>query len=62
MQMAQANRKLRGIETFFLMAEDGALHISSTLIRELAINGASLKDFVPKYIESTLQHRIQKES
>ncbi|MBS0628630.1 MAG: pantetheine-phosphate adenylyltransferase [Verrucomicrobia bacterium] len=61
LQMARANKKLSGIETLFLMAEDEA-HISSTLIRELAANGASLKDFVPEYIESTLQHRIQKEN
>lgn len=61
MQMAIANRKLSGIETLFLMAEDGAAHISSTLIRELASHGASLKDFLPKNIENTLQHRIQKE-
>lgn len=60
-QMAEVNRKLSGIETLFFMAEDGASHISSTLIRELAANGASLKGFVPKHIENTLQHRIQKE-
>jgi len=61
-QMAVANRKLTGIETLFIMADDSAAHISSTLIRELAANSASLKDFVPQQIESTLQHRIQKES
>lgn len=61
MQMALANRSLSGIETLFLMAEDGAAHISSTLIRELASHGAPLKDFIPEYLESTLQHRIQKE-
>jgi len=61
MQMALANRSLSGIETLFLMAEDGAAHISSTLIRELAANGAPLKNFIPKSLESTLQHRIHKE-
>lgn len=61
MQMAQANRKLSGIDTLFLMADTGTAHISSTLIRELASHGAPLKDFVPKHVEIALQHHIQKE-
>jgi len=61
LQMARANRKLSGIETLFLMAEDGASHISSTLIRELLSLGAPLKDFVPKSVENTLQHNNSKE-
>ncbi len=61
MQMASANQKLNGIETLFLMAEDGAANISSTLIRELAAHGAPLEAFIPKHLESTLQQHIQKE-
>jgi len=61
-QMAMANRKLTGIETIFLMAEGGAGYISSTLIRELALHGAPLKDFIPKNLETTLKMQMQKET
>lgn len=61
MQMAQANRKLSGIETLFLMADAEVSHISSTLIREIASHGAPLGDFIPKSLESLLQQRMQKE-
>jgi len=58
MEMARINRKLSGgIETLFLMAED---FVSASLIRELALKGASLKDLVPSHIEQTYQHRLQK--
>lgn len=59
-QMAWANRELTGIETLFLLAEQKA--ISSTLIRELASYGASLKNFLPNMVEKQLHNRIQKEN
>jgi len=57
MQMAHANLKLGQIETLFLMSQQP--HISSTLIRELAINGAPLDDFVPKSISAQIVKRTQ---
>lgn len=51
MQMAKANRQLSKIETIFLPAEGKYSHISSTLIREIAHFGGSLKDLVPPSIE-----------
>ncbi|MCB1135400.1 MAG: pantetheine-phosphate adenylyltransferase [Chlamydiia bacterium] len=55
-RMALANRKLSGIETLFLMADPRLSHISSTLIRDIARNGARLKDFVPEAIEDQVFH------
>lgn len=62
-ELALANRKISGnaVETLFLIAHD-ASYISSTLIRELAFNGAPLKDFIPEELESILHLRMQKET
>ena len=59
-EMSQANYKLTGIETLFLIAESDTSGISSSLIRELAANGAPLNDFIPSYFESILHSRIKK--
>ena len=59
LQMAGANRKLTGIETFFLMAESKTANISSSLIRELASLGAPLGDFIPSSLEEILHRRLK---
>ncbi|NGX47062.1 MAG: Phosphopantetheine adenylyltransferase [Chlamydiae bacterium] len=61
MQMARANYKLTGIETFFLMADEDTSTISSSLIRELAANGAPLGDYIPSHFETLLHNKTQKE-
>lgn len=51
-QMAFSNKKMTGIETQFLMADERYAHISSTIIREIATNGRRLHGFVPDAIEN----------
>lgn len=57
-QMASANRKMTGIETFFLVANEAHLHISSSLIREIAQQGRRLHGFVPEEIEDQIFNKI----
>lgn len=57
-RMAMANRKLSGIETLFLMADEKVGHISSTLIRELGKFQRRLHDFVPAEIEKQVFKKI----
>jgi pantetheine-phosphate adenylyltransferase len=57
-RMALANRKLSGIETVFLMADERVGHISSTLIRELGHFKCRLHDFVPAEIEEQIFQRL----
>lgn len=59
-RMALANRRLSGIETVFLMADERVGHISSTLIRELGHFKSRLHDFVPKEIEDLIFQRVAK--
>jgi pantetheine-phosphate adenylyltransferase len=59
--MALTNRKLSGIETMFLMADEKLGHISSTFIRELGRFKTRLHDFVPQEIEEAIYRRVSKE-
>ncbi len=58
-RIALANRKLSGIETVFLMADERLTHLNSTLIREIAALGGSLKDFVPPGIEKKIKEKMK---
>jgi len=59
-QMALANRRLSGIETLFLMADERHTQISSSLIREIAHFNGPLHDFVPPEIESIIRKKLSK--
>ncbi|MEI8176021.1 MAG: pantetheine-phosphate adenylyltransferase [Candidatus Omnitrophota bacterium] len=58
-QMALTNRKLDGsIETIFMMPHESYSYVSSKLIKEAAALGASLKGFVPSFVEKALLEKI----
>lgn len=48
--MATMNRQLSGVETVFLPAEAHYLHLSSTLIKEVAGLGGDISDYVPRSV------------
>ncbi|MEE2530592.1 pantetheine-phosphate adenylyltransferase [Pseudarthrobacter sp. J75] len=48
--MATMNRQLTGVETVFLPAEAHYIHLSSTLIKEVADLGGEVSDFVPRSV------------
>ena len=56
--MGIINRKLSGKETVFLQASSSRVHISSTRIRELAMFGRKLENFVPQEIEEEVYTRL----
>ena len=59
-QMALTNRKLNPkIETIFLMPNESYSYLSSTLIKEAAILGADIKDFVPDFIAKRLRKKLK---
>lgn len=59
LQMALTNRQISGLETVFLIADQKYLHISSTLLRELAFNNADLEEFIPKKILKQVYKRVE---
>jgi len=59
-QMALMNRRLApDIETVFLMAREEYTFLSSRLVREVALLGGALDDFVPPHIARLLHERVQ---
>ena len=51
-QIAQINKKLNNhIDTIFILTPPKLSHISSSLLRELHINGRDISEFIPKEIK-----------
>jgi pantetheine-phosphate adenylyltransferase len=61
-RMALANRHIGSIETFFLMTDEKLAHISSTLIKDLALFKKLPKGFVPDSIEELVYQKLVKRS
>jgi pantetheine-phosphate adenylyltransferase len=57
-RMALINRQLTGIETSFIMADAAYVHLSSSLIRQLAHFKKTLPDFVPESISEDVFKRL----
>jgi pantetheine-phosphate adenylyltransferase len=58
MQMAQMNRHLSGMETVFMATRSDWSFISSSLVKEVARLGGSIKGLVPTAVERALQERM----
>jgi len=46
--IALMNKELAGVETLFLMTDEGLSHLSSTIIRDVAKNNGNISPFVTK--------------
>ena len=58
-QLALANRDLdSGIETSFLMANQEHVFVSSSLIKEIALNGGSYEKFVSEPVRKRLETKL----
>jgi pantetheine-phosphate adenylyltransferase len=53
--MALMNRHLSGLETIFLPGDPSWGHVSSSLVREVAMNGGDVHDLVPALVWQRLQ-------
>jgi pantetheine-phosphate adenylyltransferase len=57
-QMALMNRELNShAETMYLMPSAEYIYVSSTIIKNVAAHGGSVKRFVPKHVEEKLKRR-----
>jgi pantetheine-phosphate adenylyltransferase len=58
-QMALMNRKLdRKIATVFLMPHEKYTYLNSTIVRELAIFGSDVREFVPAHVRRLLKAKL----
>ena len=59
-QMALANRSLApDAETVFITADPQNMYVSSSLIRQIALFGGDVSDFVPKNIVEEIEKRLK---
>lgn len=60
LSQATANMKINpNVETFFLIARPEYTFISSSTVKEIAINDGDISEFVPKEILSTVEKRLK---
>lgn len=60
-QRAQFNREFeKDIETIFIMTKDDYAFLSSSIIKEIAMFGGSVKGFVPEIVERKLREKFTK--
>jgi pantetheine-phosphate adenylyltransferase len=57
---AEMNRHLSGIDTFYLVVEEKYRWISSTLVREIALQGGELSEFVSPGVKQVLLKSLPK--
>ena len=61
LQMALMNRRLdRNIETVFMMPSEEYTFLTSTIIKEVASFGGSVKGLVPEAVEKALKEKFKK--
>ena len=61
-QMAQANRKLcYKAETIFLTAKSENTYLSSSMVKQIAMFGGDVSDFVPECILDRITQRLKKD-
>lgn len=62
LQMALMNRRLNAnIETVFMTPSGEYIFLSSTLVKEIAFFGGSLKGLVPKAVEKALKNKFREQ-
>lgn len=60
LSQATANMKINpNVETFFLIARPEYTFISSSTVKEIAINDGDISEFVPKEILETIETRLK---
>jgi pantetheine-phosphate adenylyltransferase len=57
-QMAQMNRRLSGVETFFISTTPTWSYLSSSLVREVAGLGGDVSSLVPPPVVDRLRERV----
>ncbi len=62
LQMAQMNRALTGIDTFFVPAAPDFGHLSSSLVKEVAAFGGDVSPMLPPHVHEALRARLAERS
>ncbi|WP_216911217.1 pantetheine-phosphate adenylyltransferase [Nocardia noduli] len=58
LQMAQMNKKLSGVDTFFIATNPSFSYLSSSLVKEVASYGGDVTDMLPPLVHKRLLARL----
>ncbi|WP_327120025.1 pantetheine-phosphate adenylyltransferase [Nocardia sp. NBC_01730] len=58
LQMAQMNKKLSGVDTFFIATNPSFSYLSSSLVKEVAAFGGDVSDMLPPSVYKRLLERL----
>ncbi|WP_433683641.1 pantetheine-phosphate adenylyltransferase [Nocardia sp. CA-119907] len=58
LQMAQMNKKLSGVDTFFIATNPAFSYLSSSLVKEVAAYGGDVTDMLPPAVHKRLLDRL----
>lgn len=59
LQISLTNYRLAKVETLFMMPSQEYIHISSTIVKDIARHGGCLKGLVPPNVEKALKEKFQ---
>ncbi|NPB05367.1 MAG: pantetheine-phosphate adenylyltransferase [Aquificae bacterium] len=59
LQISLTNYKLAKVETLFMMPSQELIHISSTIVKDIARHGGCLKGLVPPPVERALREKFK---
>ena len=59
LQIAMTNFNLDKIETFFMMPSQELIHISSSIVKDVALHNGDISKMVPKFVEKKLKEKIK---
>ncbi|WP_457641050.1 pantetheine-phosphate adenylyltransferase [Persephonella sp.] len=59
LQIAMTNYNLDKVETFFLMPSQELIHISSSIVKDVALHHGDLSKMVHPYVEKKLRERFK---
>ena len=57
--MAQMNRRLSGIDTYFLMTDEKYGYVSSSLCKEVAKYGGDVTGLVPPAVHAAMEEKFR---
>lgn len=60
LQIAMTNYKLDQVETFFMMPSQELIHISSTIVKDVAFHGGDVSSMVTDYTKYMLGEKVRK--
>ncbi|RUM51018.1 MAG: pantetheine-phosphate adenylyltransferase [Hydrogenothermus sp.] len=59
LQIAMTNFNLDKVETFFMMPSQELIHISSSIVKDVALHNGDVSKMVPRFVEEKLKEKVK---